>query len=232
MLTDLYMCAPGTQRETREAMDDPTGVGTRQTHGLIETKGLEFVVLLQLADALGVAGEAVHPPDPDEDEQSEQWFMLLSDEFVAALGTATEPNLRRAGERWIEIWTADLASIPAYGGQVPDYMRPGLDDWWPVLVELARLATAARDRQWCVYLWVCLLPRRSGSGPSAGAPPSGGVDAGDCDDEGEPGVAHGQVRFVRRGLARGAVRAGLRFPRRGSRPWPATRCRARSTLGQ
>ena len=110
------------------------------------------MVIENLAQAFGTASLDLEPDPSDPDGL----FGVWPADLVDALADADEAELRSAGERWMEIWCADLATVPAWGGEVPEGMEPRLDGergWWKALADLAGLARRTRERSWTMYAW-------------------------------------------------------------------------------
>ncbi|MES2641314.1 MAG: hypothetical protein V4850_17620 [Myxococcota bacterium] len=142
MINELFMCVRGGHR------------AARGEHGALLVKHVDDEALECLAAALRAPGADPIQPD-DDDEGDDALYTEVSPLLLEALAATDEEELRRVGERWMDLWIADLGTIPAYRGVVPATARPTLDGewgWWPALQRFAALARAARQRGWSVYL--------------------------------------------------------------------------------
>jgi hypothetical protein len=132
----------------------PEAEAARRRFLVHELGGLDPTALDHLAIALGMASAAV-PVLGAEEAADDSVLLELTDELVDQLAGCSPEELRAAGERWVELWAADLATIPAYEGSVPPEAVPRLDGpggWGPALSDLAGLAARAREAGWAMMV--------------------------------------------------------------------------------
>lgn len=153
MQNQFFRCGPGEVESALAAMDAPAGQPARALHGLFEVADVDVVVLDMLAEAAGLPTPAWLDPQPDDPDEDLGYVVAeVAPHLVDALARASAADLRVVGERWLALWMADLASIPAYGGVLPDYQRREMADWWPALEAIAALSRAARDHGESVFV--------------------------------------------------------------------------------
>lgn len=153
MLTDLFVAPLHGHLEMWAELG---GVESgKSAHAVVRAKLLEPVVLNFLGEAVGFRGWVGRASSGDD--SGDALFFDLGPRTTQRLSECDSTRLRQVGEEWMRRWTADLATIPAYNGEVPAGEVPRLDGefgWWPVLEQIAELARTATERGERVYLFV------------------------------------------------------------------------------